>query len=322
MLSFSNQAEANAACQPGLPRLLGKAALGSLLIATSILPATRTFAAPANPTITVPAPLPTPVTQPVTMRSAADISNALTRYQMALDQLAQGQTTTARILLQDGIRIYGDQPELNLLLGYILQREGRAGEAQRWLTPVNYASPLATEYSRRLQTLARAEAPRSSAGNSALSAAVSRTSLEQTDARLEKLEQALVELVNAERKKNGLETLAVDSTLASVARAHSAEMRDLSYFAHESPTTALRTQVERYRAIFNTTPRTIAENIYRAWGRRHVPDGDDIKKAHESLMNSPSHRANILLGRVTRIGIGIVANENGDIWVTQMFSRV
>jgi uncharacterized protein YkwD len=240
---------------------------------------------------------------------------------MALDQLARGEAGSARILLQDAIRSYGNQPELNVLLGYILQREGKADEARKWVASVNDTSPLSIEFSRRLGSLAAPATPTSTSGTS-VTIPPNHISLEQSDARLEKLEKSLVDLVNAERTKNGLDELVIDDTLASVARAHSAEMRDRAYFSHESPTPALRTLMERYRAVFNSTPRTVAENIHRAWGRRHVPDQEDVNRAHESFMNSPTHRANVLLGRVTRIGIGIVANENGDIWVTQMFSRL
>ena len=47
----------------------------------------------------------------------------------------------------------------------------------------------------------------------------------------------------------------------------------------------------------------------------------DAQAAHAALMKPPGHRSNILLPGVTRIGIGIMANATGDLWVTQMFAR-
>jgi uncharacterized protein YkwD len=79
--------------------------------------------------------------------------------------------------------------------------------------------------------------------------------------------------------------------------------------------------MDRYVAGIGTTPRIVAENVYRAWGSRSFLDDADIQSAHNSLMNSPGHRANILQPGVTRIGIGIATDATGNIWITQMFAR-
>jgi uncharacterized protein YkwD len=161
-----------------------------------------------------------------------------------------------------------------------------------------------------LQTLRSAQAQNSNTAR-----------LAQTDARLAKLENLLYEHVNATRIKNGLKPLVLDSTLSEIARAHSAEMRDLKYFAHESPTPSRRTPLDRYRLGTGQTPRFVAENVYRSWGGRQQISDEQALRAHNSLMNSPGHRANILHGMPTRIGIGFIANANGDLWVTQMFVK-
>jgi uncharacterized protein YkwD len=149
----------------------------------------------------------------------------------------------------------------------------------------------------------------------------SATRLPQSDARLTRLENLVFSYVNAAREAAGLKPLALDSNLSAVARAHSAEMRDKNYFAHESPTENLKTPLDRYRLGIGSTPRLVAENIFRAWGSRKELTDAAALHAHNSLMNSPGHRANILRSGPTRIGIGFVANDNGDIWVTQMFSK-
>lgn len=160
------------------------------------------------------------------------------------------------------------------------------------------------------------------ANQKSLSAApASKALLRQSDARLLEIETQLVQLVNGERAARHLPLLTYDSRLADVARAHSAEMRDEKYFSHESPTPQLQWPLNRYQEGMQRTPRLVAENIYCRWSSQRGLPADSAKQAHQSLMNSPGHKANILLPSVTRLGIGVQANSNGDIWVTEMFSR-
>ena len=162
----------------------------------------------------------------------------------------------------------------------------------------------------------------SAARSTAQTATQTPTRARQGNARLATLEANLIARVNATRRGLKLSTLRHDLLLAEVARAHSLEMRDKKYFAHESPTAGLVNPLDRYRAGFRNTPAIIAENIYRAWSTaRAVPSSNDISRAHNALMKSPGHRKNIVEPRVTNIGVGIVQNANGDIWITQMFSR-
>lgn len=142
----------------------------------------------------------------------------------------------------------------------------------------------------------------------------------QADAGLAAQEQILIHLVNSERAKIGLHLLVFDPILAEVARAHSAEMCACHYFAHESPTKGLRNACDRYCVACGATPRVVAENIYRAWGGdQHQLGATDFARAHTAFMQSPGHRANILYPHLNRIGIGIVADSKGNLWVTQMF---
>ncbi len=144
----------------------------------------------------------------------------------------------------------------------------------------------------------------------------------QNDAQLANMEKQMAQMVNAARKNASLSPLIFDENLAQVARAHSTEMRDKSYFAHQSPTANLREPLDRYIAAFGQTPAVIAENIYRAWSSEpQTITLRTIQTGHNALMNSPGHRANILYPSVQRIGIGIITNKNGDLWITQMFSR-
>jgi uncharacterized protein YkwD len=65
--------------------------------------------------------------------------------------------------------------------------------------------------------------------------------------------------------------------------------------------------------------------MMRAEGIRYTRAGENLSKAgsvgvsHARLMNSPSHRANLMNPHFTHIGIGIVNNVPSGIVVTQMF---
>lgn len=144
----------------------------------------------------------------------------------------------------------------------------------------------------------------------------------QNDAQLASFERDMAQMVNAARRNAGLSPLLYDESLAQVARAHALEMRNRNYFAHESPTASLRHPQDRYRVAFGRIPAMIAENVYREWGSPRRVTFAQIGRGHTALMNSPGHRANILDSRSRRIGIGIVVNARGDIWITQMFSRL
>lgn len=164
--------------------------------------------------------------------------------------------------------------------------------------------------------------------------------LPQKDRELLRLELYMARRVNEERAALGLSFLGSDALLAAVARAHSAEMRDLGYFAHESPTPHLRTPGDRYEYAFGHSYTFISENVsMRTWSRsgygpeelierwardkmniQERPTQSDVEESHVGLMHSPGHRANILEPTIEIMGIGLV-NRNRDLWATQMFSR-
>jgi uncharacterized protein YkwD len=125
-------------------------------------------------------------------------------------------------------------------------------------------------------------------------------------------EQHLLELVNAERRRAKLEPLIYDPKLAAVARAHSLEMVRTGIVAHTMPTTG--TAADRVRAGGIATS-LVQENLARA---------TSTDEAHIGLMNSPSHRANILEPDVTHLGTGIAfdAGLTRDMFVTELFIRI
>ncbi len=122
------------------------------------------------------------------------------------------------------------------------------------------------------------------------------------------LEQEMIGMVNEERKKEGLGKLTFDSSLQKTGRMHSEDMFIRGYFSHFSPegeTVAERAQKN------NVDYMVIGENLAFA---------PDLPLAHQGLMNSPGHRANILSPEFNKIGIGIMDGGIYGLMVTQVFS--
>ena len=92
----------------------------------------------------------------------------------------------------------------------------------------------------------------------------------------------------------GIGALAIDARLCAAARAHSQEMKDKGYFAHESPTPGLVLPWERARrAGTSANGECIA-------GGQGTGDG-----AIDAWWNSPGHHA-IIMSAAPRIGLGRV----------------
>lgn len=127
----------------------------------------------------------------------------------------------------------------------------------------------------------------------------------QVDSSVAAYEAEVVRLVNEIRQENGLKPLRANWELSRVARYKSQDMKDKGYFAHNSPTYGTPFQMIR---AFGISFRTAGENI--AYGYA-TP-----KAVVNGWMNSSGHRANILNGSYTQIGVGYVAQ--GNYW-TQMF---
>jgi len=120
-------------------------------------------------------------------------------------------------------------------------------------------------------------------------------------------EQQMLNLVNQERAKAGLQPLKADLELTKVARLKSQDMINKNYFDHNSPTYGSPFQMMKQ---FGITYRTAGENI---------AGNQSVERAHTALMNSQGHRANILNSQYTHIGIGIQNGGQYGMMFTQMF---
>lgn len=120
-------------------------------------------------------------------------------------------------------------------------------------------------------------------------------------------ESKMVSLVNQARMGQGLAPLSVNSQLTALAQQKSQDMVANNYFSHTSPTYGSPFQMMKNAGI---TYSTAGENIAGA---------QTTEAAHQNLMNSEGHRANILNPKFTEIGIGIASGSVYGKIFTQMF---
>lgn len=121
------------------------------------------------------------------------------------------------------------------------------------------------------------------------------------------LETKMLEMVNAERQQKGLNLLKPDPELTEVARSHSRDMFAKGYFAHNTPDG--KDPFDRMRAA-GVHFLTAGENLALA---------QTLFIAHNGLMHSPGHRANILRPAFGRVGIGILDGGIYGLMISQEF---
>lgn len=120
----------------------------------------------------------------------------------------------------------------------------------------------------------------------------------------------ILRLVNAERKKQGLNELILSHNLNGIATEKANDMKNKNYFSHQSPT---------YGSPFE---------MLQQFGVHYSSAGENIaagqKTAQEVMtdwLNSSGHRANILNKNYTELGVGYVKGGSyGTYWV-QLFIK-
>lgn len=117
----------------------------------------------------------------------------------------------------------------------------------------------------------------------------------------------IVELVNEERAKAGINPLTLQENVTEAAQVRAVECETL--FSHTRPngtsfSTALKEAGVSYRGA--------GENI--AWGQK-TPE-----QVMQGWMNSAGHRANILNEKYTTIGVGYYQNAAGVNYWSQLFT--
>ena len=120
-------------------------------------------------------------------------------------------------------------------------------------------------------------------------------------------ERQALTLLNNDRAKNGLPALKANSQLTRLAEDYAKDMIARGYFAHNNPEG--QTPFDRMRAA-GISYRTAGENL---------AINSSVDAAEKAFMNSSGHRANILNSGYTDVGIGVVQNSRGQLYVVQEF---
>jgi uncharacterized protein YkwD len=159
--------------------------------------------------------------------------------------------------------------------------------------------------------------------------------------RIEELEKRIHELVNKERKKEGLDVLDWNSQLSMIARGHSRDMSSRNYFSHVSPegrdcehrynqqgfSCRIATGGGRYTVggenIFQNNLYNSVTYIKSAGSLRTVYEWSNLEQIAQSTvagwMKKPGHRKNILWPYWKTEGIGVAISPDGRVLITQNF---
>ncbi|HWQ29437.1 MAG TPA: CAP domain-containing protein, partial [Negativicutes bacterium] len=120
-------------------------------------------------------------------------------------------------------------------------------------------------------------------------------------------ESRILQLVNAERAKNGARALTSSSECTKLARMKSQDMVNKNYFSHQSPT---------YGSPFDMLK---SNNVSYMYAGENIAMNQTADAAFKAWMNSEGHRKNILNPNFTELGVGIVPKGNGSNIYTQLF---
>lgn len=124
----------------------------------------------------------------------------------------------------------------------------------------------------------------------------------------EKIMDEIVVLINKERAKVGAPALKVHEGVEDIALIKSKDMVDNNYFAHESPTLGLYSDLLRKAGI-----------SYRAAGENLVAGYTTAESAVNAWMNSPGHKQNLLNPIYTHTGVGTYTGGPYRMYHTQIF---
>lgn len=122
-------------------------------------------------------------------------------------------------------------------------------------------------------------------------------------------EKKVWEMLNKDRAKNGLPALPLDGQLCALARMKACDMKENHYFAHQSPTYGNASQMLK---TFGYAFRGVGENI-----AHHAT----VEKSQAAFMSSAAHRRNVLGRQWTQVGVGVCMDDQGFVYVTQLFAR-
>lgn len=153
----------------------------------------------------------------------------------------------------------------------------------------------------------------------------SNTALNPAEYDPQKLSAYMLDLVNQARTNHGLGVVAPETIAAYAGQIHTEDMLDGGFFSHWNR----EGWGPEHRYAFIGGEHVVMENLhafsYTYEDGRGAPIEDwvqVIQNAHDGLMNSPGHRANILDPAHTHLGIGMAYNSaTGQFRLAQEFTN-
>ena len=125
-------------------------------------------------------------------------------------------------------------------------------------------------------------------------------------------EARIFDLINAERRHQGLRTLVFSAQLNQMARIQAQNMAYYQKMAHVLPNATLPTLGDRAHSVGYSYGR-ISENVALGY-----PNAETVV---EGWMNSRGHRQNILDAGVVETGIAVARSATGGLYYCQVFGR-
>lgn len=120
-----------------------------------------------------------------------------------------------------------------------------------------------------------------------------------TTAEVRALAVQFFDLINEERASVGLRALSVDATLSNAALAQTG-------------------QIEARGSLFHQDLHPLLDLGFRTAGE-NVGVGPGVLVLHDAFVASPGHYANIVNPAFTRLGVGVLVDADGTIWVAMVF---
>lgn len=122
----------------------------------------------------------------------------------------------------------------------------------------------------------------------------------------------IFDLINGERRHQGLPALVFNAQLDQMANIQAQNMAHFQKMAHVIPEASLPTMGDRARYVGYPFGR-LAENVALGY-----PDAETVV---QGWMTSKGHRANILNPDVVETGIAIARSSSGGLYYCQVFGR-
>lgn len=119
----------------------------------------------------------------------------------------------------------------------------------------------------------------------------------------------ILNLVNAERSKNGLQPLKMSEQLRSIANLKAQDMAQNNYFDHTSPTYGSPFQMLQDFGVH-----------YSAAGENIAAGQKTASEVMRAWLNSSGHRANILNENFDTLGVGIADGGQYGSYYVQLFT--